>query len=48
MGACWPSLIIVSNSDYVLSDSKLVGIEYDYNKADHLTIGEFGPILIAS
>ena len=23
-------------------------IEYDYNKADQLTIGEFGPILIVS
>ena len=22
--------------------------EYDYNKADHLTIGEFGPILMVS
>ena len=27
---------------------KCGGTEYDYNKVDHLTIGEFGPILIVS
>ena len=46
---CGPRLIIVSNSCYVLSASKLLNwTVYDYNKAVHLTIGEFGPILIVS
>ena len=39
---CGPRRIIVSNSYYVLSASN------DYNKVDHLTIGEFGSIRIVS